>query len=153
MRSLGLILLLGSACSAQDAFGTWKMNPARSTFIGDPHPRAVTVRIGRHANGETFTFDRIRGNGQATTFSIILYMDGKDRDFQDADCAGAQSSRRLDEWTVELVLKCGSGQSARFVRRIVPDHPHDLILDVTDILPDGRRLERHLVLEKQAREK
>jgi len=146
-------MLLGLACSAQDAFGTWKMNPARSTFVGDPHPRAITVRIEPHAKGQTFTFDRIRSNGQATTFSIILYMDGKDRDFHGAACSGSQSSRRLNEKTVELILKCESGQSSHFVRRIVPDHPSDLILDITEELPDGRHLERHLVLEKQAPEK
>jgi len=88
-------MLLGSACSAQDAFGTWKMNPARSTFVGDPHPRAITVRIEPHAKGQTFTFDRIRSNGQATTFSIILYMDGKDRDFHGAACSGSGFSSDL----------------------------------------------------------
>ena len=92
-----LLTLLSTPTWAQDAFGTWKMNPARSVFIGDPHPRAVTLRFVPHTKGEVFTWDKVGANGQTETVSIILYLDGKRRDFQDHSCPGMgfQSSRRL----------------------------------------------------------
>jgi hypothetical protein len=62
---------------------------------------------------------------------------------------GFQSSRRLDNQAIEILLTCENGPRARFVRQ-PPANPSDLILDITDELPDGRRLERHLVFEKQA---
>ena len=129
--------------------GTWKMNPARSTFRGDPHPQAVTVRFERHEKGEVFTWDKTGGNGQAETFSMILYFDGKVRDFQTPGCPGegTQSSRNLDKQTAEIRLTCKDGSSVRMVRRTQAE-PHDLTLDITVLLPDGRRFERHLVLEK-----
>jgi hypothetical protein len=146
MQSLPLILLAATLGWGADAFGTWKMNSARSTFIGDPHPKAVTVRIERHGKNEAFTFDRIRGNGQAITVSVILYFDGKERDFA-GDCHGTQSSRRIDGQTVEILFKC-SDQFVRFTRRF-PSPGGELILDITEQLVDGRHFERHLVLEKQ----
>jgi hypothetical protein len=36
MRAVRLILLLTALGWADDVFGTWKMNPARSTVAGDP---------------------------------------------------------------------------------------------------------------------
>lgn len=146
MQVLPLILLAATLGWGADAFGTWKMNSARSTFIGDPHPKAVTVRIERHGNGETFTFDRIRADGHAITTSVILYFDGKERDLA-GDCQGTQSSRRIEGQTVEILFKC-SNQFVRFTRRL-PSPGDELILDITEQRPDGRHLERHLVLEKQ----
>jgi hypothetical protein len=145
-----LLILFRIPTSAQSAFGTWKMNPARSVFIGDPHPRALTVRFGPHPKGEVFMWDKIGGKGTAETFSIILYFDGRNHEFQVDTCAGTsfQSSRRLDNGAVEILLTCGNGNYARFVRP-APPNARELILDVTDELPDGRRFLRHLVFEKQ----
>lgn len=148
MRAILLMLLLTAPSWADDAFGTWKMNPARSTFTGDPHPKSFTVRIEPHAKGEVFTIDKTGGDGRALTSSTILYLDGKARDFQGDACSGTQSSRRLDRRTVEIVYKCHD-RWTHFVRRL-PPQPNELILDIAEQLPDGRRFERRLVLEKQS---
>ena len=154
MRAITLTLLLtllSTPTWAQDAFGTWKMNPARSVFIGDPHPRAVKVRFEPHTKGEVFTWDKIGANGQAETLSIILYLDGKRRDFQDHSCPGIgfQSSRRLGNRAIEVLVMCEGGRRTRFVRQL-PANPSDLILNITTELPDGHRFERRLIFEKQA---
>jgi hypothetical protein len=147
MRAILLMLLLGVLGWADDGFGTWKVNLARSTFVGDPHPRAVAVRIERHAKGEVFTLDQIRGNGQVVTTSMILYLDGQERDFQGETCFGTQSSRRVDQRTIEIVYRCHDGWT-RCIRRLPPE-PKELVLEITEHLSDGRRFERRLVLEKQ----
>ena len=95
MRMFGLLILFAAACWAEGAFGTWKMNPARSTFIGGPHPESLTVRIEPHAKGEVLTLDKTGGDGRATTFSTILYLDGKARDFQDTS---VWAPNRRGEW-------------------------------------------------------
>jgi len=148
MRAVLLTLLLTTASRADDQFGIWKMNPARLTPSGEPAPKSFTIRIEPHAKGEVFTVDRISWEDRATSSSTILYLDGKSRDFQDQDCWGTQSSRRVDKRTVEIVRNCASGKLSRFVRRLAA-HPKELILDITEQLPDGHRSERHLVLEKQ----
>ena len=138
------MILIATACRAGDAFGIWKMNPACST---DPYPISFTVRFEPHAKGEVFTLDRISGDGRTATSSTILYFDGKPHDFQDFGCSGTQSSRRVDKQTVEILRKCASGEWTRWVRRLA-EPPRDLILDIREQHPDGRRFERHLVLEK-----
>ena len=146
-----LLVLLSTPCWGQGVFGTWKMNPARSQ-LSWTHPRAITVRIEPHAKGEVFTYERTKGNGQVFTLSVILYLDGKKRDWHYGDCSGTQFSRRLDRQTVEIGSDCENGASVRFIRRLLPNG-HDLIMDQKETKPNGRGFERHWVLEKQASER
>ena len=88
----------------------------------------MTFRFEPHAKGEVFTVDRIDGEGRATTSSMILYLDNKPRHFQDPTCSGTQSSRRLDNATVEILLECTSGEWTRIVRRLSANR---LVLETT----------------------
>ncbi len=118
----------------------------RSTFLTAPQPISLTLRIEPHAKGEVFTVDKIERDGRATSESTILYLDGKQRDFQDVDCSGTQASQRVDSRTVEIVRTCATGEWTRFIRRL---NTRELILEITERQRDGRRVERRLVLEKQ----
>jgi len=151
MRAIPVLMLIATCraiCSAEGPFGAWKMNPARSTLSGDAHLKSLIVRVEEHAKGEVFTLERIDGAGRTTTASTILYFDGKPRDFEEPGCSGSQSSRRVDNQTVEILRKCASGEWTRFVRRLAAQ-PNELILDITEQQSGGRRVERRLVLEKQ----
>jgi hypothetical protein len=152
MRTIPLMLLFSVPNWADGAFGTWKLNPARSVSSGDSFPKSLTVRIESHSRGEVFTLDRIDQDGRATSSSTILYLDGASRDFRDFGCSGSQSSRRVDIQTVEIVRRCSNGGWTRFVRRLAAQ-PKDLVLEITEQHTDGRRSERRLVLEKQVPEK
>jgi hypothetical protein len=146
MRVLLGPALLVASCFGQ-AYGTWKMDAARSTFTGDTRPKSLALRIEHHSKGEVFTLDRVEKDGQTTTSSIVLYFDGVARDFQQAECSGTQSSRRIDSQTVEIVRNCGAGAWTRFVRRTTPKS--ELILEISEQRADGRRFGRRLVFEKQ----
>ena len=50
---LSLLMLLGATSWAGEAFGVWKLNPARSTLAGNQ--KSVTLRIEPHTRGEVFT--------------------------------------------------------------------------------------------------
>jgi hypothetical protein len=143
------MLLLTAPAWADDAFGTWKVNSARSTIAPDTRPQSVTIRVESHAKGEVFTLDRIEADGRATTSSSILYLDGQPREFQDLGCSGTQSSHRVDSQTVEVLRKCASGEWVRLVRRLSAQ-PNELVLEVTEQQAGGRRFESRLVLEKQS---
>ena len=129
-----------AATGNMTAFGLWKVNPARRENI--------TVRFEPHAKGEVFTLDRIDGDGRSTTSSTILDLDGNPRDFQGFGCSGTQSSRRLDNQTVEILRTCAGGEWTRFIRRLSAQ-PKELVLEITEQQPDGRQVERRVVLEKQ----
>jgi hypothetical protein len=147
MRTAILLMPLGAACWAGAAYGTWKLNPARSTFAGDNQPRSLTIRIEPHTKGEVCTLDRIEADGRAISSSTILYLDGKELDFRDGECSGTQSSRRIDSQTIEVLRNCGAGAWTRFVRRTAPKN--QLVLEISEQHADGRRFNRRLVFEKQ----
>jgi len=136
-----------TATGNKTAFGLSKVNPARST---DPRfsRESLTARFESHTKGEVFTLDRIDADGRRTTSSTILYLDSKPRDFQGFGCSGTQSSRRLDSQTVEILRTCAGGAWTRFIRRL-STQPKELVLEITEQQPDGRHVERRVVLEKQ----
>ena len=105
------------------------------------------IRIEPHTNGEVCTLDRIETDGRAISSSTVLYLDSKARDFRDGECSGTQSSRRIDNRTIEILRNCGTGTSIRFVRWTAPKN--QLVLEVFEQRTNGRRVERRLVFEKQ----
>ena len=146
MRVAPVLTLLVTAPSwAGEAFGVWRLDPARSTPAGNQ--KSVTLRIEPHARGEVFTVDTVAADGRASTVSTILYFDGKARDFQDATCSGTQLSRRIGGLTVEILRECANGHT-QFIRRSAIE-PGVLILEITEQYRDGRRSEERLVMEKQ----
>ena len=142
-----LLILVGSAQGG--IFGSWKLNPARSTFSGVTPPKSLTLRVEPHAKGEVVTVDRTEISGRATSSSMILYLDGVARPFEDAGCSGTRSSRRVDSQTVEIMWTCTSGESTKFLRHLA-QQGKELILEITEQWPGGPRFERRLVLEKRA---
>ena len=139
-------MLLGAVTSsAGEAFGRWRLNPTRSTLAGND--RSMTLRIEPHTQGEVFTLDTVTADGRASTFSTILYLDGKAREFRDSGCSGTQLSRRVDSRTVEILRACESGTQIRLVRQAAG--PGVLILEITEQYRDGHRSERRLVMEKR----
>jgi hypothetical protein len=138
-------MLLSATSWAGEAFGVWKLNPTGSTLAGNE--KSMTLRIEKHGRGEVFTLDTVAADGWASTFSTILYFDGKTRDFQNSACTGTQSSRRVDDRTVEILRECANG-GRQLIRRSAVQ-PGVLILEITEQQSGGRRSRRRLVLEKQ----
>jgi hypothetical protein len=143
---LGLALLAGNGFG--QAYGTWKMDGLHSTFIGETHPKSLTVRIEKHPKGEVFTLDRVEADGRTTSSSTVLYFDGRPRDFEDFGCSGIQSSRWIDSRTVEVLRICKSGEWSRMTRRSSAQR-NELVLETVVHQTDGRRFQSQLVLQRQ----
>ena len=145
-----LIPLLILLCRAEGVvFGSWRLNLARSTFSGVTPPRSLTLRVEPHAKGELVTVDRTEISGQAISSSMILYLDGIARPFEDGGCSGTRSSRRVDSQTVEILRTCTSGESTKLLRRMA-QQGKELVIEISEQRSGGRRFDRRLVLEKQA---
>jgi hypothetical protein len=145
-RLFPAVVLLAAICLGQP-FGTWKLEVARSTFAGDIRPKSLTARIEPRARGEVVTVYRTEINGQASSCSMVLYLDGVARGFQQGECSGTQSSRRIDSQTIEVLRNCGPGAWTSFVRRRAPKD--QLVLEISEQRADGRRFGRRLIFEKQ----
>ena len=103
-----MLILLAVTSWAGEAFGVWALNPARSTLAGNE--KSVTLRIELHTRREVFTLDTLAAGGRASTFSTILYLDERAREFQDSGRSGTQLSRRVDSG---LWKSCASARGAR----------------------------------------
>jgi len=147
MRTALLLMLFAAASWAGGAYGTWTLNATRSTFAGEIQPRSFTIRIEPHAKGEVLTVDRIEADGRVISSSILLYLDGTERDFSEGECSGTQSSRRIDSNTIEILRNCGAGAWTKLIRRTAPKN--QLFLEISEQRHGGRRFERRLVFEKQ----
>ena|SRR5579883_3252015 len=145
MRILLGSALLAASCIGQ-TYGTWNMNPALSTFTGASRPKSITVRIEQHPKGEVLTVDRIETDGRTISSSGILYLDGLPREFQDFECSGSQSSRRVDKQAIEILRTCEGGRRLRLIRTT---RQRELVLEITEQHADGRHFERRLVLDRR----
>ena len=63
MRAALLLMLLTATSWAGEAFGIWKLNPARSALAGNQ--KSVTLRIEQHTRGEVITLDTVATDGRA----------------------------------------------------------------------------------------
>jgi hypothetical protein len=148
MRTFLLLTLIVIGNCSEWVFGVWMVKTSRSTFVGVRAPKSLTVRIEPHAKGEVFTVERVENDGRATSSSSILYFDSTPRDFQDFDCVGTQSSRKLDGRTIEIRRNCAGSDGIWFVRH-TPDNSKELMIEITEKRRPGPNLDWRLVLEKR----
>lgn len=124
------------------------MDAAHSTFNGEARPKTVTVRVEQHPKGEVLTVDRVEVDGRTISSSTVLYLDSVSREFQDFGCSGMQSSRRVDNNTIEILRTCKNGTWTRLIQRTTAEQK-DLVLEITEQYADGRHFERRLVLDRR----
>ena len=120
----------------------------------DPHSRetlnpSFTVRIEPLRERRGFYAGQDRGGRPDYNIQQHPVAGRQGEGLSEPGCSGTQSSRRVDNESVEILRKCASGEWSRFVRRSAAE-AKELILDITEQHPDGRRFERRLVMEKQS---
>jgi hypothetical protein len=148
VRTTLLLIAFDLAACAASMLGTWEMDSARSSFIGAVPPKSLTMRIEPHARGSVFTLDRIEADGRATSSSTILYLDSTPRNLQDFECSGTQSSRWLNEQTMEIRRACTSTDSIWLLRQSV-QNSKELMVTIARKNRRGPSFEWRLVLKKR----
>jgi hypothetical protein len=119
MRIVALLMLVGATCWAEASFG-------------------IENCIERHAWGEVFTLDSISWDGQATTLSTIVYLDGNHPGLPGPqDFGEPQSSWQVDKKTVEILCNCSRGERMR-LRSVTATRPKEMAVEITEQHPDGR---------------
>ncbi len=112
-------LALSVAAKAGDQHsGTWKMNPAKSTYSPGPAAKSVTVRIDSDENNFTVNAEGTGGDGNPTHVEYSAKFDGKDYTITGVPGADTVSVKRIDTNTVESTIK-NAGQAVMTVRSTV----------------------------------
>ncbi len=67
----------GSALAADPAVGTWKLNPAKSTFSPGPAPKSQTRTYVESPKGVTLTVKTTAADGRESVSTLTFKDDGK----------------------------------------------------------------------------
>jgi hypothetical protein len=112
------ILLLSAISVAQDPaswFGTWRLNPAKSTGLaGSPYKR-VTQKIGPWQDGLSVIFDMVGVRGGVAHVEWNGRFDGKDYPVQGADYVMTNAYTRIDDRNYSIVTR-HDGQTTSTVK-------------------------------------
>src|SRR3984893_16295616 len=115
---VGAILAIGtsSAFAADSAVGTWKLNPAKSTFSPGPAPKSQTRNYAESAQGITVTVKTIAADGKESTTTLTFKDDGKPYPMSGSPDADMVSVKRVDASTVNSTQMKGGAPVATSVR-------------------------------------
>jgi len=112
-------LALSVAARAGDQHsGTWKMNPAKSTYNPGPAAKSVTLKIDSDENEFKLIAEGTGGDGNPTHAEFSAKFDGKDYPTTGMPNADTVSVKRIDSNTVETTQK-KAGQVVMTVRSMV----------------------------------
>jgi hypothetical protein len=95
------------ARAADQHSGTWKMNPAKSSYNPGPPAKSVTLKIEADQYGIKINADGIDGDGTPTHVAYDAKFDGKDYPITGVPYADTVSVKRIDATTTEATIKKG----------------------------------------------
>jgi hypothetical protein len=95
----------GNAVAGDNWIGTWKLNPAKSTFSPGPGPRSQTITFAPSPDGIKLASDVVDAEGKASHTGYISKFDGKDVPWTGNPNADTASPRRIDANSYENVWK------------------------------------------------
>ena len=87
-------------------FGTWKLNPAKSSNREEPSPyKRQTCRIEPWEDGLKVTYEMVGTRGGVTHTEWTGKFDGKDYPMQGVDAVLTNAYRKIDGRSYEIVIK------------------------------------------------
>jgi hypothetical protein len=96
-----------SAAAADQHSGTWKMNPAKSTYNPGPAPKSISVKIDSDADNIKLSSDGIDATGNPTHVEYTAKYDGKDYPLTGVPNADTIALERPDASTIRSTIKKG----------------------------------------------
>src|ERR1700730_16557533 len=103
---VALALIVAPAAADQHS-GTWKMNPAKSTYSPGPAPKNMSVKIDSDAENIKLSSDGIDAAGNPTHVEYTAKYDGKDYPITGVPNADTVALERPDASTIRSTLKKG----------------------------------------------
>lgn len=104
--------------------GTWKLNTAKSKFMGTPAPKSMTRTITAQGSGAKYSFEGVAADGSSVAYSFSSNYDGKDVPITGTGAPGGAdtiSLKRVGDRKTEGVLKKGGTEIAKVVAEVSKD--------------------------------
>ncbi len=104
--------------------GTWKLNTAKSKYVGAPAPKSQTRTVAAQGNGVKYTFEGVAADGTPFAFSFVTYYDGTEAAVTGTGIpAGADSIslKRVNAHKVEGTLLKGGKEVGKVTAEVSKD--------------------------------
>ena len=151
--ALVLSALAAGPLAAQDNpfVGTWKLNLAKSKYVGVPAPKDQTRTVTLNGKTATYSFTGTAADGSAVKYSFDTIYDGKDSAVTGAGLPGGADSialTRVASHHVTAVLKKG-GKEVSKVDSVVSKDGKVSTVTTKGTDADGKPLSVTSVYDKQ----
>ena len=149
-----LIALVGFALhvavraqAPQQLFGTWKLNPAKSTYSPGPAPKSMTIVYSPAGFGLKIVVDLVPAQGAPQHWEMTAMYDGADHPVTGNPDADTISIRRISDTKGESTYKRMGKVMAVNVRTLSPD-AKTLSIETKGTTADGKPRHDIAVYEK-----
>ena len=146
MASGGAVIAAGS--DADPAVGTWKLNPAKSTFAGIPAYKSQIRIYSRSAQDITLKMTTVSAEGKETTTRATYRLNGKDYPSMGNPDFDSLSGMQIDTNIVEFTLK-RTGKPVGKIRRAVSKDGQTLTINYVITNANGVQTSALTVFDKQ----
>jgi hypothetical protein len=107
---VALSLVTSGLLTAQSnpALGTWKLNVAKSKYVGTPAPKSNTTTITAQGDGLKVSVEGVAGDGSRIAYSYMTNLDGKDSAISGVGAPGGEDTiavKRVDANTTTSTAK------------------------------------------------
>jgi hypothetical protein len=100
-------------------FGTWRLNPAKSSGRAEPSPyKRVTIRIEPAGDGLRVVYDMVGVRGGVTRMEWTGRFDGRDYAVQGADYVLTNAYRMIDDRGYAIEIKVDGRRAATAVAAV-----------------------------------
>ncbi|MEO7274366.1 MAG: hypothetical protein ABIX28_10340 [Vicinamibacterales bacterium] len=152
---LAAVLLIGlafvpalSAQAPSQLFGTWKLNPTKSSFSPGPPPKSMTITYSPVGFGMKIVVDLTPAAGAAQHWEMRPMFDGADHPVTGNPDADTISIKRISDTKGESTLKKKGGKAmAVNVRTLAPDGK-SMTIETKGTTADGKPRHDVAVYEK-----
>ena len=149
-------LLCALACSAAlvaaaadpVGMGTFRLDPAKSSFSPGPPPQSLTTTFQPEGNKVTWKSERVGADGKASSATYTGSYDGKEYPITGSPTADAIILKRIDAYTTERINKKG-GQVVTTERRVVAKDGKSYVTTVTGKTAKGEPIAIKMHFDKQ----
>jgi hypothetical protein len=142
--------LMGAASAQPDqrAFGTWKLNVAKSKYSPGPAPKSLTVKWEPAGKGVKLTAEGVGAEGKPMSATYTANYDGKDYPYVGSPLIDTISLRRIDANTVERTDK-KAGKVVQVLTRVMAKDGKSFTVTTKGTNAKGEPVHNVSVFEKQ----
>jgi len=149
----GALVTIGGATmaavpGADPVVGTWKLNPAKSSFGGLPAYKSQIRVYSQSAGGITLKMTTVSADGKETTTRTTYKLNGKDYPSMGNPDFDSLSGQRVDANTVEFTVK-KAGKAVGKIRRAVSNDGQTLTINYVITNANGVQTTALTVFDRQ----